>query len=168
MQEARNFAWHDLADYYLEMVKHRLYKADIYGEESRIAAQYTLKKVLETVLRLLAPFTPHTTAEIYSEMFGGSVHEQSYPQKGPGLVDEQAEKTGELMVRAVDEIRKYNTDNNMSLGSELEKGTVFGPKEVLEKLKLVETDIKGTGRIKELSFEEAEEIGLELKPESEP
>jgi valyl-tRNA synthetase len=157
LQETRSFVWHELADYYLEMVKHRLYKPEIYGEKSRQAAQFTLHYVLETILKLLAPVTPHVSEELYTELFGkGSVHLAEYPEKDVELVDGDSEKAGEVLVQVIDEIRKYKTDNNMSLGAELEKVDIEGP----AMIKSLKEDIKGTGRIKEMSFKEGKEIKI--------
>jgi valyl-tRNA synthetase len=159
LQSIRSFVWHELADYYLEMVKHRLYKPEIYGEESKKAAQYTLNTVLETVLKLLAPVTPHISEEIYNEMFNEkSVHLTEYPEADKKLVDEEAEKEGEMLVQVVDLIRKYKTDNNLSLGAELEKVVVETPDTKL--LKVVEEDIKGTGRISKVEIKEGKELKL--------
>jgi valyl-tRNA synthetase len=159
LQEIRTFVWHDLADYYLEMVKHRLYKPDIYGEESRYAAQFTLRYVLETILRLLAPIVPHITEEIHSNLFSvESIHLQGYPKVDGKLIDEEAEKTGGLLVGVVGEIRKYKTDNNLSLGAELEGLEIISPE--ADRLKAVEEDIRGTGRIKRLGVKKGKELKL--------
>ncbi|MBN2518435.1 MAG: class I tRNA ligase family protein, partial [Candidatus Altiarchaeota archaeon] len=153
LQGIRSFIWHEFADYYLEMVKHRLYKPEIYGEDSRYAAQYTLRTVLETVLKLLAPVTPHITEEIYSELFSKeSIHKTEYPKVRKELVDEKAEEAGKLMVEITDRIRAYKTEKSMSLGAELEKGEIEVPKGKLELAKIILDDIKGAGRIKELEL----------------
>lgn len=52
------FVWHDFCDEYIEAVKYRLYNDDI-TENSRIAAKYTLKTVVETSLKL--HFTHHSS-----------------------------------------------------------------------------------------------------------
>ena len=58
-------------------------------------------------------------------------------------------------------IRKYKSDNNISLGKELGKVEVKAAKDVIEKLKLVEEDVKGTGKITEIVFtEDGEELEL--------
>jgi len=155
LQQLRTFIWHDLADYYLEMVKHRLYKPDIYGDESRYAAQYALHEALSTCLLLLHPFVPHITEELHWNMFEEkSMLEEEYPQPKNALLDKSAEETGELLVNVVDQIRKYKTDNSMSLGAELEGAKILVPdadkKKILEE---VEEDIRGTGRIPNLSVE---------------
>ncbi|MBN1830307.1 MAG: valine--tRNA ligase [Deltaproteobacteria bacterium] len=62
------FTWHEFCDWYLEMIKPVLYG----GSESRgrKAAQKTLCKVLDAVLRLLHPFMPFVTEEIWQKLKG--------------------------------------------------------------------------------------------------
>jgi valyl-tRNA synthetase len=50
----QDFFWHEFCDYYLEYTKHRLYQPEIYGEESRRAAQWTMKTALLECCQLLA------------------------------------------------------------------------------------------------------------------
>jgi valyl-tRNA synthetase len=161
LQEIRSFVWHEFADYYLEMVKHRLYKPDIYGDESRYMAQYTLSYVLESILRLLAPITPHIAEEIYTEVFKQkSVHQREFPRVDKHLVDEEAEKEGEVLVKIIDLIRRYKTDNNLSLGAELEKAVIETPDAAVAKK--LEEDIRGTGRIKSLEIKQGKELKLSI------
>ncbi len=57
------FIWNDFCDWYLEIIKPRLYDTD--NKESRIAAQKVLVYVLNDTLRLLHPFAPFITEEIW-------------------------------------------------------------------------------------------------------
>lgn len=159
LQEIRSFIWHDLADYYLEMVKHRIYKPELYGEKSKKAAQYTLKYVLDNVLKLLAPIIPHITEEIYTELFHEkSVHLTEFPKPNKKLVNKDAEQACETLVRITDCIRKYKSDNNMSLGIDLEKVIIEAPD--VRIVKLMEDDIKGTNRVRNLEIREGKEIKI--------
>lgn len=162
LQEVRSFVWHELADYYLEMVKHRLYKPDIYGDESRKAAQYTLRHILENILRLLAPIAPHITEELYTELFGEkSVHAQEFPRAEDKLADKDAEKACGILVEIVDRIRKHKTDNGLSLGAELERVTIESPEP--ETVESLESDISGTGRIKDVEVKKGKELKLSFQ-----
>ncbi len=82
--QARNsiqaYVWHDFCDDYIEAVKYRLYTDD--EGESKQAALYTLNTVIQTSLRLLAPFTPHFTEEIHYYLEGyGSIEEEEMELK---------------------------------------------------------------------------------------
>ena len=63
LQKAYDFTWSEYCDWYIEIVKPRLYGDD---REAKRAALYTLTYVLEKILKLLHPFIPFITEEIYS------------------------------------------------------------------------------------------------------
>jgi valyl-tRNA synthetase len=159
IQNIRSFVWHELADYYLEMVKHRLYKPELYGVASRYAAQYTLYKVLETTLRLLAPITPHFSEEVYSELCKGDVLKEAYPESD-GKDHKKALEVGEVLTEVIDAVRKYKTDNSLSQGAELEELVLSVPKEKIGFVLALEEDIKGTGRINKLTISEGSTISV--------
>ena len=74
------FIWGDFCDWYIELVKSRLWQdAD---SSSRLVAQQTLAYVLEGILKLLHPFMPHITEEIWHTLTqndGGSLALESFP-----------------------------------------------------------------------------------------
>ena len=65
LQKAYDFTWSEYCDWYIEMVKPRLYGDDV---EAKKAAFYTLTYVLETILKLLHPFIPFITEEIFDHL----------------------------------------------------------------------------------------------------
>ena len=94
LEETRNFTWHIFCDSYLEAVKDRLYRPEIYGEEKKGAAQHTLSVVLRRLLFLLAPITPHLTEEIYQTLYADekqpkSIHNAPWPEAHEEDVDEE-------------------------------------------------------------------------------
>lgn len=62
-QKIYDFAWTEYCDWYIEIVKPRLYGDDVAAKK---AALYTLTYVLETILKLLHPYMPFITEEIYT------------------------------------------------------------------------------------------------------
>ena len=72
-QQLYEFIWGELYDWYIEMIKPRLYGKE--DEEGRRASRYVLWKVLENTLRLLHPFMPFITEEIW----------QHLPHSGPSI-----------------------------------------------------------------------------------
>lgn len=76
MKNLQNFVWHDLCDNYLELVKYRIYE-----NIDKKQAQKTLAYLLKNLLKLLAPFIPHITEEIYQIFNDGSVHSKEFPKK---------------------------------------------------------------------------------------
>lgn len=163
LDAVRTFIWHDLADDYLEMVKHRLYKPEIYGVESRRSAQYTLKRVLETVLKLLSPFTPHICDELGVNLFGEDyVSVAKWPEFDEEMIDEEAEGLGEIAKEVVAEIRQYKSGKGISLGSEIEHVKITATPGCMDKLQGIIDDIKGTGKIRNLEMVAGEELNLEF------
>ena len=65
------FFWKDFCDNYLELIKNRLYKPELYenGEQLKASAQYALGQCFWTILRLIAPIIPHVTEELYQDIF---------------------------------------------------------------------------------------------------
>jgi len=165
--DSEKFFWQVFCDYYLEMVKHRLYNPDQVGEESRRAVQHTLYTGLLSVLKLMAPIMPHITEEIYQGYFreregDKSIHITSWPSFGDEYADKTSEEAGDIAAEVIHVIRKHKSYANMPLGAEVEKAKVLVPKDKIESIKLVLDDIKGTGKIKELVFEAADVDGCEF------
>jgi len=94
-----HFVWHELCDWYIELAKPSLYVGNdevTDADRRRFITQGTLATVLEQTLRLLHPFTPFVTEEIWSQLPKSSKLPASlmitvYPQGDDRFVDEQAE-----------------------------------------------------------------------------
>ncbi|MCM8525457.1 MAG: valine--tRNA ligase, partial [Lentisphaeraceae bacterium] len=63
--ELEKFFWATFCDNYLELIKERLWKPELAGEESNYAAKWTLYHLLLGQLKFFAPYVPHITEEIY-------------------------------------------------------------------------------------------------------
>jgi valyl-tRNA synthetase len=111
----RGFAWDILADNYIELAKSRLYGD---GEGKR-AAQYTLFVTIDTLSRLIAPFLPYFSEEIYSHLKQESVHLSQWPPVEESLIDAKAEATGELIKEITSAIRRYKSEHGMALNAQL-------------------------------------------------
>jgi valyl-tRNA synthetase len=126
----RGFAWEVLADNYIELVKARLYGQD--GAAKR-AAQNTLYTALETLTRLLAPFTPFLSEEIYHSLTGESVHVQSWPKASGTPVDPAGLAIKEIAAA----LRRYKAEKGMALNAPLPGIVVYSD------LGLETTDLQG-------------------------
>jgi valyl-tRNA synthetase len=133
----RVFTWEILADNYIELVKARLYGAE--GPEKR-AAQNTLYTAIETLARLMAPFVPFISEEIYRTLTGNSVHVQSWPKASRTEADEAGHK-GEIAGLRIKEIaasiRRYKSEKGMALNSQLPGIIVYSD------IALETTDLQG-------------------------
>ncbi|MCM1088534.1 MAG: class I tRNA ligase family protein, partial [Muribaculaceae bacterium] len=65
VQKVYDFIWDEFCDWYIEMVKPRLYSKEEADEKSKTAALWTLKNVLIEALKLLHPYMPFITEEIF-------------------------------------------------------------------------------------------------------
>ena len=159
--ETEKFFWQVFCDYYLEIIKERLYKPEKRGLEPKKAAQFTLYHSLLTILKLMAPIMPYITEELYQTHFRGrenakSVHTTSWPKADERFTDEEAEAAGDMAVEIIGSVRKHKSDKSMPLGSELEKIVIEADGVAAERIKLVLDDIKGTGRIKNVEIKGGE------------
>lgn len=156
------FFWNEFCDYYLEEVKYRIYSGVLKEE-----AVYTLKTVLESVLRLLAPITPFITEELYQKMFPGkgSIHKLNYPVSDEKMINESIEEIAEILKSVLSEVRKFKVTKGLSLGQDLASIKIFGSKELIEKVARVEDEIKAVGRIGVVLAEvtPGKELSIELR-----
>ena len=118
--ETENFFWNVFCDYYLEIIKDRLYNSNKRGQQQKISAQYTLHYSLLTILKLLAPITPFITEEVYQHYYAKkekckSIHISSWPEYDPKLINKKAEKIGDKTIQLISEVRKFKSKNNKSL-----------------------------------------------------
>ncbi|AIG98141.1 Valyl-tRNA synthetase [Archaeoglobus fulgidus DSM 8774] len=128
LKAIRNFTWYEYADNYLEIVKNRLYAGT---DDEKRAARYVLYTVMDTLIRLIAPFTPFMAEECWSIFKGeGSVHLQSYPEFREDMVDEEAEEKGRLIRDIVAAIRRMKHDKGLALNAPLKNVRVFSPVEI--------------------------------------
>jgi len=150
------FFWHEFCDYYLEEVKHRLYQSDKYGEESKRAAQSTLKTVLLTSLKLAAPFAAYTTDELYHHLFSkeGSIHAENWPKMNKKAIDEESEQSVALLNSILSEIRKFKMGQKVSLNTEISSVKIKVEKP--EQLDSVKDEIEAVGRVKKVEISKGE------------
>ncbi len=149
-----NFFKNIFCDFYLEMIKHRIYGKD---ENSKIAAKFTLYKCLKKILKMYAPIIPFITEEIYQEIFSpeSSIHVSEWPKADK--VDEDVLEIGRIAKDAISLLRQYKTQNDMAMNAEIEKIVI----EADEKIKKAESVIKGTMKVKEVDYGKVEN-GIEL------
>jgi len=130
LEEIRGFAWHIFCDQYIEAVKDRLYKPQVYGEEKTRAAQFTLYTVLYRVIQLLAPVTPHITEEIYQTMYIDDIGKKSlqltlWPKLNVERIDEDAEKKGDLVMSLIMEIRREKAEMHKPLNTPIKRVKIY-------------------------------------------
>ena len=147
--------WKDLCDNYIEIAKERLYQPDIHGEEERKAAQYAIYYTLLNVLKMYAIYVPHLTEYIYLkgiQEFDGntSIHLTTWPTIT--TVDSEILAFGEEVKNAIYDIRKYKSENNLSMRADVPEFVVHGSKR-FEKLFLEsEKDLAACSHAQKIVF----------------
>ncbi|MGD8564364.1 MAG: valine--tRNA ligase, partial [Desulfarculaceae bacterium] len=111
-----HFTWHEFCDWYLELIKPFLYNQD---DPSRQAAvRRTLHEVFTRVLRMLHPFIPFVTEELWQKLphTQGSVMASAWPQGSPREQDPAAEKDMGLLMEVIGAVRNIRGEMGLSPG----------------------------------------------------
>jgi valyl-tRNA synthetase len=116
---AYQFVWHEFCDWYLEMAKGWLYSDD---ERLSLSVRCTLIKLLSGILRILHPFMPFITEEIWQKLPGasGSVMKASFPDKTDYPADEAAIKEMALVMGVINSIRNVRGEMNIHPSKKLD------------------------------------------------
>ena len=114
VQKVYDFIWDEFCDWYIEMVKPRLYASDV--ADSQTAALWTLKTVLIGALKLLHPYMPFITEEIFCTLQSEeeSIMISSWPLYKEEWSFAKEEKAIEIIKEAVRGIRNVRTEMNVA------------------------------------------------------
>ena len=118
VQKVYDFIWDEFCDWYIEMVKPRLYSTETGGEEGKLAALWTLQNVLTSALKLLHPYMPFITEEIFCTLQTKeeSIMVSEWPVFREDRRYDSEETAIELMKEAVRGIRNVRTEMNVAPG----------------------------------------------------
>ncbi len=108
-----HFIWHEFCDWYLELIKPVLNQRD--DNESKLATQHTMIKVLATSLQILHPIMPFITEEIWQKLPATqeSIMISPYPECDLKKIDGDAEKKMDLIIDVVNNIRNVRWEMNV-------------------------------------------------------
>ena len=112
-QRVYDFIWDEYCDWYIEMVKSRLYGSD---EKSRLTAQRVLVYVLRDILKLLHPFMPFITEEIWQHLPNSkeALIVTSWPKYKAELEFQDSENSIEYIKTAIKHIRNARAEMNIA------------------------------------------------------
>lgn len=158
LDATNQFFWADFCDNYLELIKKRVYNED--GSTSAAAQQSavrTLYYVLDGILKLYAPFTPHVTEELYAHIFAdeyaraGSLHAMGqWPKAEDYLLDENAIRIGKDAVIILEAIRSEKSEAKKSIKYPVERAAIStqrGYEISASDRESVARDIEGAGNL---------------------
>ena len=142
IQNLYDFVWSDICDLYIEMIKPRLYQSD---KEVYIGAVSVLNYVLKNTLKLLHPYMPFITEEIYMNLKHNdeSIMISSWPKKE--YVFAQEKEAVDEIIEAIKQIRNIRAEANVTnakkinaviLTNTLEK-EVYNSIEIIRKMALL-------------------------------
>ncbi|OGW05355.1 MAG: valine--tRNA ligase [Nitrospinae bacterium RIFCSPLOWO2_01_FULL_39_10] len=143
------FFWHELCDWYIEIIKPRLAAS----AEERKTAQSVLLYVMENSLRLLHPFMPFITEELWQQLphSGESIMTAEYPVYNEALVNEDFEREMILIMEISRGIRNIRSEMNISLAKKLDVILRTGDEKKLQMIERQNLYISELSRLKNLS-----------------
>jgi len=163
LEHAEKFFW-AFCDDYLELVKGRAYAE---GPESD-SARAALSLALDTFLRLLAPFLPFVTEEVWSWWRPGSVHRADWPTSAPlrSVTGPGDAAVLDTVSTVLADVRKAKSSSKVSLRAEVSRLTVTGDASRLAAVDAARTDLIVAGVVAELVLQESaeESVTVELSP----
>jgi len=112
LQKIYEFIWEEFCDWYIELVKPRLFDRE---DNTRLEAQYVLNYVLGTAMKLLHPYMPFITEEIYRHLINNdeSIMISAWPKYDSKLHFPEAEKDMELITNAIKAVRNIKVEMNV-------------------------------------------------------
>ena len=113
-----NFIWDDFCDWYIEMAKLPLYGED---EAAKKTTRSILAYVLDNIMRLLHPFMPFITEEIWQNLphQGESITVAKWPVKDESLTDVKAAEEMKLLVEIIRSVRNSRAEVNTPLSKKI-------------------------------------------------
>lgn len=148
------FFW-TFCDDYIELIKDRAHRGDA-------SARAALRLALSVLLRLLAPFLPYATEEVWSWWQEGSVHRATWPDASElAIADRGDPQVLAAVGAALSQVRKAKSDAKVGMRSEITAATLVAPSATADRVRAAEADLRAAGRLTgSLEHVEGEEVAL--------
>jgi valyl-tRNA synthetase len=144
LEVTEKFFW-EFCDDYLELVKERAYADNSLTSES---AKATLAFALHVQLRLLAPFLPYVTEEVWSWWQEGSVHRAAWPTVNElGSAGATDGSVVDAIATALAGIRGAKSQAKVSMRTELDRVEITGPEKLVRQAEMATSDLRSAGKI---------------------
>ncbi|MGO5336337.1 valine--tRNA ligase [Bilifractor sp. LCP19S3_H10] len=156
VQKVYDFIWEEFCDWYIEMSKPVLYSEN---EDEKLPVLWTLKTVLSEALKLLHPFMPFITEEIYCTLNPDeeSVMISPWPVYREEYHFEEEESAVELMKEAVRRIRDVRSSHNVPPSKKANVFIVSGEEDVLKKFREAESFFGTLAHAESVSLQKTKE-----------
>ncbi len=147
------YVMEDLSRWYVRLIRDRMWSEE--GDSDKLAAYFTLHYAIMSVVRLLAPFCPHISEEIYGHMDGRleSVHMSDWPSFNDSLIDDSVELSMALVQEIVEHAAAERQSRGVKLRWPMKKMVVKGNADSINSsIALFEDVLMQQANVKELQF----------------
>ena len=157
LNHLEKFFW-NFCDDYIEIVKHRLYRPEEFGERARYSGQKTVYTLLFKLIQAFSIYLPYVTEEIYHELYMNdmnipSIHITSI--ENLNIEDKNKEtylNIGNIIMEIISELRGEKTNNNVSLKTPFSIVEIDVNSNILDGITKAEKDFKATVTIENLKL----------------
>ncbi|MCB2193862.1 MAG: class I tRNA ligase family protein, partial [Deltaproteobacteria bacterium] len=151
---AYQFVWHEFCDWYLELAKGPLY--DESDRKRQKATKAVLAEVFSRLLRILHPFMPFVTEELFQRLPGaeGSIMAAPWPGGREDQIDPQAEHDMNLIMEVIGAVRNIRGEMGISPGKVVPVVLSASSAQILEVLKSQAARIQSLAKTEELVWAE--------------
>jgi len=152
--EIDDLFWKDFCDYYIEIVKERLYQPEKHGAEQRYSGQIALYYSLLGILKLYAIYTPYVTEYIYQDFYkkyekDTSLHQMIWETKKP---EDIYIEFGERVKAVIADVRKGKTEKKMSMKDTIPELIITCPPQYRDFYKKTERDLRACTAAEHIIF----------------
>jgi len=146
--------WKDFCDYYIEIVKERLYQPLKHGQAQRYSGQTAAYYGLLGILKLYAIYVPYVTEYIYQEYYRSfekeiSLHRTMW-ETGSG--ERTCIAFGEHLKNVISDVRKNKSENRMSMKDTIPELVISCPGELMDFYRKTEMDIRACTGAEKIIF----------------
>jgi valyl-tRNA synthetase len=156
---AYQFIWHELCDWYLELVKPYLYQNQ--DARRRAITQETLFKVFDATLKLLHPFMPFITEEIWQKLPGekgaGSIMVAAFPKPDERFDNEDVADEMSVVIEVITALRNIRGEMNIPPGEQIICTLRIKDEATEQRLRRNQPFIENLARVKEVRFGDSHE-----------
>lgn len=149
------FFW-NFCDNYIEIVKHRLYRPEEFGQKARYSGQKTIYILLYKLLQDFSIFFPYITEEIYSEIYHDKKSIHITEIKNLEYCFENELKNGDLINEIISAVRGEKSNQNVSLKTSVKELDLSCSEELKKAILCSIKDFKATLFIQDLMITDIE------------
>ncbi len=161
LDRTETFFW-SFCDNYLELVKSRRYGDQ--GEEGAQSANTAMQVALSVMVRLLAPYLPFVTEEVWSWSHQGSVHVAAWPSSADvaqvAALDPGAATTLRAAIDVLSEIRRAKSEAKRPLKAAIARASIRDTQERLDHLKPALADLRAAAFVEAVTLDPADSFSV--------